>query len=59
MKPDTGCPAGWLEGWRLQDGENDHNLNSIDTAHHFYGESIRTSHETCTLVIELSCINDL
>ncbi|XP_048731684.2 uncharacterized protein LOC125648722 [Ostrea edulis] len=37
MKPDTGCPAGWLEGWRLQDGENDHNLNSIDTAHHFYG----------------------
>ncbi|XP_048731678.2 uncharacterized protein LOC125648717 [Ostrea edulis] len=37
IKPDTGCPSNWLEGWRFQDNENDNNKNRIDREHHFFG----------------------
>eukprot|EP00105_Crassostrea_gigas_P032444 XP_011455453.1 PREDICTED: uncharacterized protein LOC105347874 [Crassostrea gigas] len=37
VKPMTGCPSGWSEGWRFQDNENDHNTNSISQGHHFFG----------------------
>ncbi|XP_048739159.2 uncharacterized protein LOC125653630 [Ostrea edulis] len=38
VKPVTGCPPGWLEGWRFQDNENDYNANYINrNPHHYYG----------------------
>ncbi|CAG2254797.1 unnamed protein product [Mytilus edulis] len=39
VKPTSGCPTGWVEGWRLQDNEDDKgNINSVSSGHHFYGE---------------------
>ncbi|CAC5410107.1 unnamed protein product [Mytilus coruscus] len=37
VKPKTGCPSRWKEGWRLQDNEDRRNSNSITPGHHFYG----------------------
>ncbi|XP_048743798.2 uncharacterized protein LOC125657187 [Ostrea edulis] len=37
LKPDTGCPPTWLDGWRYQDNENNNNSNSISFGHHFFG----------------------
>ena len=37
VKPKSGCPPGWLEGWRKQDNEDIHNRNSLTYGHHFYG----------------------
>ncbi|XP_063440731.1 uncharacterized protein LOC134721563 [Mytilus trossulus] len=38
VKPKSGCPSGWVEGWRLQDNEDDKgNINSVSSGHHFYG----------------------
>ncbi|CAG2214848.1 unnamed protein product [Mytilus edulis] len=38
-KPQAGCPLGWSEGWRYQDNEDNHNINSVtlSTGYHFYG----------------------
>ncbi|CAG2197871.1 unnamed protein product [Mytilus edulis] len=38
-KPQTGCPSGWSEGWRYQDNEDTHNINSVtpSTGYHFFG----------------------
>ena len=40
VKPKSGCPPGWLEGWRRQDNENSVNRNCISYGHHFFGISI-------------------
>ena len=41
VKPTSGCPTGWVEGWRLQDNEDDKgNINSVSSGHHFYGNQI-------------------
>ncbi|XP_062582886.1 uncharacterized protein LOC134244648, partial [Saccostrea cucullata] len=37
VKPKSGCPTGWLEGWRLQDNEDSRNRNFITPGHHFEG----------------------
>ncbi|XP_061198088.1 uncharacterized protein LOC133206174 [Saccostrea echinata] len=37
VKPRSGCPRGWLEGWRYQDNEDKHNTNFITPGHHFAG----------------------
>ncbi|XP_022298825.2 uncharacterized protein LOC144617945 [Crassostrea virginica] len=37
VKPKSGCPPGWLEGWRRQDNENSVNRNCISYGHHFFG----------------------
>ncbi|XP_048731677.2 uncharacterized protein LOC125648716 [Ostrea edulis] len=37
VKPKTGCPTGWLEGWRYQDNEDDDNKNQLEDQHHFFG----------------------
>uniref|UniRef100_A0A8W8LTD8 Apextrin C-terminal domain-containing protein n=1 Tax=Magallana gigas TaxID=29159 RepID=A0A8W8LTD8_MAGGI len=37
VKPKTGCPPGWMEGWRRQDSEDKDNKNWIAYDHHFYG----------------------
>ena len=37
VKPKTGCPPNWLEGWTDQDNEDSHNSNSISYGHHFFG----------------------
>ncbi|XP_048743795.1 uncharacterized protein LOC125657184 [Ostrea edulis] len=39
VKPKTGCPRGWLEGWRWQDNEDKNNKNQIEDGHHFFGIS--------------------
>lgn len=38
VKPNNGCPPGWMEGWRRQDGEDNNNKNWIAYDHHFYGK---------------------
>ncbi|XP_061178869.1 uncharacterized protein LOC133187488 [Saccostrea echinata] len=38
VKPKSGCPPGWLEGWRHQDNEDDDNKNSLADGHHFFGD---------------------
>ncbi|XP_052063522.1 uncharacterized protein LOC127703114 [Mytilus californianus] len=37
VKPKTGCPSRWKEGWRKQDNEDRRNSNSITPGHHFHG----------------------
>eukprot|EP00105_Crassostrea_gigas_P033714 XP_011457183.1 PREDICTED: uncharacterized protein LOC105349191 [Crassostrea gigas] len=37
VKPKSGCPRGWLEGWRHQDSEDSRADNSITPGHHFAG----------------------
>lgn len=37
VKPRSGCPPDWLEGWTDQDNEDSHNSNSISYGHHFAG----------------------
>ncbi|XP_061179439.1 uncharacterized protein LOC133188066 [Saccostrea echinata] len=37
IKPKSGCPLNWLEGWRDQDDEDDDNENSMTIGHHFFG----------------------
>ncbi|XP_063443365.1 uncharacterized protein LOC134723749 [Mytilus trossulus] len=37
VKPKTGCPTGWHEGWRKQDNEDKNNSNELPSEHHFYG----------------------
>ncbi|XP_062566341.1 uncharacterized protein LOC134228673 isoform X2 [Saccostrea cucullata] len=37
VKPKSGCPQGWLEGWRQQDSEDTHNKNFFTPGHHFAG----------------------
>ncbi|XP_022296255.1 uncharacterized protein LOC111106032 [Crassostrea virginica] len=37
VKPNAGCPSGWLEGWRYQDNEDHNNKNKMSYGHHFYG----------------------
>nr|XP_034305119.1 uncharacterized protein LOC105349193 [Crassostrea gigas] len=37
LKPKSGCPRGWLEGWRHQDTEDSRAANSITLGHHFAG----------------------
>ena len=37
VKPKSGCPSGWQEGWRRQDSEDGRNRNSLSFGHHFYG----------------------
>ncbi|XP_056001799.1 uncharacterized protein LOC130048773 [Ostrea edulis] len=42
VKPKSGCPSGWLEGWRNQDNEDYVNRNSVtynadNYQHHFFG----------------------
>lgn len=37
VKPKSGCPRGWLEGWRHQDNEDSRAANSITPGHHFAG----------------------
>lgn len=41
VKPMTGCPSGWSEGWRFQDNETDDNTKSISQGHHFFGKIIK------------------
>nr|AKQ70860.1 nacre apextrin-like protein 1 [Mytilus galloprovincialis] len=39
-KPKSGCPTGWAMGFRNQDNEDTHNINSVtppDPDHHFDG----------------------
>lgn len=40
VKPKSGCPSGWVEGWRFQDNEDYRNDNWITSGHHFYGNHI-------------------
>uniref|UniRef100_K1Q4H5 Apextrin C-terminal domain-containing protein n=1 Tax=Magallana gigas TaxID=29159 RepID=K1Q4H5_MAGGI len=47
VKPKTGCPPRWMEGWRRQDSEDKDNKNWIAYDHHFYGshdDNIRSSY---------------
>ncbi|XP_062605468.1 uncharacterized protein LOC134282959 isoform X2 [Saccostrea cucullata] len=37
VKPDTGCPEGWYDGWREQDTEDVSNQNRWTRRNHFYG----------------------
>nr|XP_022296263.1 uncharacterized protein LOC111106039 [Crassostrea virginica] len=37
VKPKSGCPSGWQEGWRRQDSEDGRNRNSLSFGHHIYG----------------------
>ncbi|XP_048743295.1 uncharacterized protein LOC125656753 isoform X1 [Ostrea edulis] len=37
VKPRTGCPRGWHEGWRHQDNEDSNNKNYLIPRHHFAG----------------------
>ncbi|XP_061179204.1 uncharacterized protein LOC133187820 [Saccostrea echinata] len=38
VKPKSGCPPGWLDGWRLQDNEDGScNKNFVSPGHHFFG----------------------
>ncbi|XP_048743790.2 uncharacterized protein LOC125657178 isoform X1 [Ostrea edulis] len=39
VKPKSGCPSGWLQGWRYQDNEDDSNQNRVTYGHHFFGIS--------------------
>lgn len=41
VKPKTGCPPGWMEGWRRQDSEDKNNKNWIAYDHHFYGKILK------------------
>ncbi|XP_078309546.1 uncharacterized protein LOC111106113 [Crassostrea virginica] len=41
VKPNAGCPSGWLEGWRYQDNEDHNNKNKMSYGQHFYGEYTR------------------
>ena len=41
VKPNAGCPSGWLEGWRYQDYEDHNNKNKMSYGQHFYGEYTR------------------
>lgn len=37
VKPKSGCPPDWLEGWRYQDTEDFTANNRITPSHHFAG----------------------
>ena len=37
VKPQSGCPSGFVEGWRYQNNEEDVNCNRMSYGHHFYG----------------------
>ena len=37
VKPKSGCPPNWSEGWTKQDDEDSHNRNSLSYGHHFFG----------------------
>lgn len=37
VKPRSGCPPDWMEGWTDQDNEDSHNSNSMSYGHHFAG----------------------
>ncbi|XP_063443354.1 uncharacterized protein LOC134723741 [Mytilus trossulus] len=37
VKPRSGCPSGWWEGWRKQDNEDERPNNGITFGHNFYG----------------------
>lgn len=38
VKPISGCPPGWWEGWTFQDNEDSHNSNQMPIGgHHFAG----------------------
>ncbi|XP_052062824.1 uncharacterized protein LOC127702591 isoform X2 [Mytilus californianus] len=43
VKPKSGCPPGWFEGWRHQDNEDSDNKNSVSNGHHFYGSFDRNT----------------
>lgn len=40
VKPRTGCPRGWSEGWRFQDTEDKDNKNALSIGHHFFGKKM-------------------
>lgn len=40
VKPLTGCPSGWSEGWRFQSNENRDVYTGIVHGHHFFGKII-------------------
>lgn len=37
VKPRSGCPLKWWEGWAKQDSEDSNNQNSMSYGHHFDG----------------------
>lgn len=37
IKPKSGCPSNWSEGWTKEDNEDRHNRNSLAYGHHFFG----------------------
>lgn len=37
VKPKSGCPANWMEGWRFQDNEDSRSDNGIPYDYHFAG----------------------
>ncbi|XP_052063525.1 uncharacterized protein LOC127703117 [Mytilus californianus] len=49
VKPKTGCPSRWREGWRKQDNEDERNSNVMPFGHNFYGQFGRDmSFQYCT-----------
>lgn len=40
VKPNSGCPPGWAEGWRHQDNEDSDNKNALSSGHHFSGNCL-------------------
>lgn len=54
VKPKSGCPSGWVEGWRFQDNEDYSNHNWITSGHHFYGsfDTGNTKAYYCTKIRE-------
>ncbi|CAG2254798.1 unnamed protein product [Mytilus edulis] len=47
VKPNSGCPPGWAEGWRHQDNEDSDNKNALSSGHHFsgsFGRNTRTNY---------------
>lgn len=55
VKPRSGCPPDWMEGWTDQDNEDSHNSNSMSYGHHFAGTSYKPLH---LLICRLSSLND-
>ena len=51
VKPNAGCPSGWLEGWRYQDNEDHNNKNKMSYGHHFYGEYTRHKNKAISFIL--------
>ena len=53
VKPNAGCPSGWLEGWRYQVNEDHNNKNKMSYGHHFYGEYTRHKNKAFSSILVL------